>query len=51
MHFSSMRLLSAYVLLAVFTAVGATTMSGALALKNIPQAQGMYRACGSAFIK
>jgi hypothetical protein len=37
-----MRLFSAYVLLSVFTTVGATTMSGALPLKNIPQAQGMY---------
>jgi hypothetical protein len=37
-----MRLFSAYVFLSVFAAVGATTMSGAVALKNIPQAQGMY---------
>jgi hypothetical protein len=37
-----MRLFNAYALLSVFTAVGATTMSGAPALKNIPQAQGMY---------
>ena len=52
LYFSSMRLFSAYVLLSVFTAVGATTMSGALALKNIPQAQGMYRMDnGSAFMK
>jgi hypothetical protein len=37
-----MRFFTAYVLLSAFAAVEATTMSGALALKNIPQAQGMY---------